>query len=388
MPSLTNRVHFILGLAVLSGVIMGLAWAGDAARAAFHYDPALVSAGAIWRLVMAHLVHLTTAHAGMNVLGVLFVAAVLWEVINLRRYLIVSLWSALAISVGFWMFDPEVQSYVGWSGVTHGLFAWGGLVMLGHRAWFGVVILACLGTKIWWEQTAGPTPGASDAIGGVILLDSHLYGVFGGIFAFIAGYVSARAHWFVVTVLLGAVALPEATDAHGRHDRLAVLEIPKDGTLELRILFDIVPFALRAPETFLTEETRQRVDGLTDADLQDYVDGASAYLLWKVAFEGRDGTQANARRIRMPKASALRAHVAESDTFAPSDTMSAAEIELSTVILLFDAEAVCALDGPSLSLPPLLGQLELVTVDRDGNELREPLFPGLASRPLPICAQQ
>jgi hypothetical protein len=45
----------------------------------------------------------------------------------------------------------------------------------------GYILLLGIGSKLIWEQLAGPIPFSESTSGGTVLVDAHLYGSIGGL---------------------------------------------------------------------------------------------------------------------------------------------------------------------------------------------------------------
>jgi rhomboid family GlyGly-CTERM serine protease len=76
-----------------------------------------------WRLLTAHLVHLSTSHLFFNLAGLALICELFWKVLPVRHGVAVLLVAACVIDLSLWHFHPEVQWYAGLSGVTHALWA-------------------------------------------------------------------------------------------------------------------------------------------------------------------------------------------------------------------------------------------------------------------------
>ena len=89
------------------------------------------------------------------------------------------------------MFNPELEWYVGLSGVLHGLLVAGIMANLavGHR--LEIVLLLAVCGKIAWEQLYGPLPGSTEFAGGAVVVDAHFYGLLGGLVG-VLPYVLSR----------------------------------------------------------------------------------------------------------------------------------------------------------------------------------------------------
>lgn len=167
-----------LGLAALLAVV---AAAGPAGVAALRYDRAAVLAGEVWRLVTAHLVHFDLAHLGWNLLGLALVAWLFGAEYSPLRWLLVLAASTLAIDAGFLLFMPELEWYVGFSGVLHGAMA-AGLVtwLVRTRDWITWLVAALFALKLAWEHLAGPLPFTAMSLDLPVVHEAHSYGALGG----------------------------------------------------------------------------------------------------------------------------------------------------------------------------------------------------------------
>ncbi|MCK5876272.1 MAG: rhombosortase [Candidatus Marithrix sp.] len=126
--------------------------------------------GEYWRLVTAHFIHLSWTHMWLNAISLI----IIWE-LTVKSY---SFWWFLAcgfgISLGLWLFSPEVIWYVGLSGILHGLLA-----SIARQRY--PVLLVFLIIKLAWEQLYGGLPATADLTGGTVVVDAHLYGALIGI---------------------------------------------------------------------------------------------------------------------------------------------------------------------------------------------------------------
>lgn len=170
---------------VAAAIVLFSGWLQSGAPASvewLRFEHRAILGGEIWRLLTAHLVHLGWAHYAMNMAALALIAGLVPVLSSARRLLAMLTVSALAVSLGLLVFSPDVDWYVGLSGVLHGLFAAGAVTMLiGERRAEGGLLLALLIAKLLWEQTAGPMPGSAATAGGRVIVDAHLYGAIGGL---------------------------------------------------------------------------------------------------------------------------------------------------------------------------------------------------------------
>jgi rhomboid family GlyGly-CTERM serine protease len=152
----------------------------EATTASWRYDRAALSAGEYWRWLSAHLVHLDTRHAAINALAAGILVLLFFDAFRGLHWLACVSGAWLAINLGLWWLAPEVDWYVGASGVLHGVIAAGALVWWrarDPRAW---ILLALLGSKLVYEYLQGTALGFSGDQ--PVVLAAHRYGSFGGAF--------------------------------------------------------------------------------------------------------------------------------------------------------------------------------------------------------------
>jgi rhomboid family GlyGly-CTERM serine protease len=174
-----RQAGWLLGL--LSLLVVLLECGGDTVRSWCRYDRIAILQGEYWRLVTGHLVHDSWSHVIENLAGVGLVAALFPNDYSLRQWLLVGLASLLCIDIAFVCCEPQLEWYVGLSGVLHGLLA------AGTVAWwrFEANVLALILTGIFlgkmaYEQIFGALPSASDM---AVVSEAHVYGAVGGLVA-------------------------------------------------------------------------------------------------------------------------------------------------------------------------------------------------------------
>ncbi len=150
-------------------------------RDTWRFDRDLIDTGHWWLLLSGNFVHLNTNHLLMNLLGVGVIAMLVWHYLNAVQWMLCLVVSALAVGAGLYFRDPDLNYYVGLSGALHGLLL-AGLVMEVVRypksGW--ILMIAVIG-KLGFEQWQGAVPGSEWAVGGKVVVNSHLYGAIAGL---------------------------------------------------------------------------------------------------------------------------------------------------------------------------------------------------------------
>lgn len=184
LPTAVALVALFLLLAVLPGAADLLCYQREA-----------IAGGQWWRVFTGHFVHLNFSHALMNGIGTLLLAAVLREELPAREWWWLVLVAPWVISLGLWWKQPDLVSYVGFSGVLHGLLYCGVLRLLPQAPVLALGVLAFLVARQGWEQTAAYDPDyLRGLIGGRVMPDAHLFGALTGVAFGLLGLARQRLH--------------------------------------------------------------------------------------------------------------------------------------------------------------------------------------------------
>lgn len=179
-----------VAVAALCGLLELL---GDSGRAGLAYERSAVAAGQWWRLVTGNFVHLGPYHLLLNVIGLAVLVLLCRERLPLRSWALRFLVLSLSVTLGLYLFAPQWQSYVGLSGVQHGLFLLG-LVPLARRGdRIALVALLYLFGKLAWELVAGVPVSDEQELGGRVVLEAHLFGTIGALlYGLVSGALTRR----------------------------------------------------------------------------------------------------------------------------------------------------------------------------------------------------
>lgn len=166
---------------LLGAAILALAMLGGSHTGELRFERAAIAGGELWRLVSGHLVHLGVSHAFLNALGLLLIAWLVGKEYTLRQWLLVSAVTIAAIDAGLWWLEPELEWYVGLSGVLHGWLAAGIVAQIRGRRPDALLLAALLAGKLVFEALFGALPGSEETAGGPVVTEAHLYGAAGGL---------------------------------------------------------------------------------------------------------------------------------------------------------------------------------------------------------------
>jgi rhomboid family GlyGly-CTERM serine protease len=166
---------------ITAALLVALKLGGDSVVSGLRYDRAALADGEWWRWLTASLVHAGWSHVAVNLAALALAGLTVGEALAASRWAVSFVVSALAVTLGLWLWSPEVHWYLGASGALHGLFVAGATTPDMRREPAGMVILALVTAKLAWEQLAGPLPGSRAAAGVAVIVDAHLYGAIGGL---------------------------------------------------------------------------------------------------------------------------------------------------------------------------------------------------------------
>lgn len=168
-------------MTVIVLVCLGLEVLGDQGRELLRYDRAALGHWQIWRLVTGHFIHLGWAHAAMNLIALGLLAALYRRLLTLGDWIAVGSAAIAAIDAGLYWASPDVDWYVGLSGMLHGVGIAGAVLLSIQGARSGILVGALIVTKVLYEQLFGPVPLTAAGVEGAVIVEAHFYGVLGGL---------------------------------------------------------------------------------------------------------------------------------------------------------------------------------------------------------------
>lgn len=135
-----------------------------------------------WRLLSTHFVHLNSPHMLSNALMFTLIAYVFRAVIAGRLLLNVVVFSALFAAIVPWLLGQQT-SFIGMSGVLHGMLAYITVRMMQTGNRWGIVLALGLVIKVLLDLTLDRN---AIWLGADIAAYAHLGGIVGGLIAIVA----------------------------------------------------------------------------------------------------------------------------------------------------------------------------------------------------------
>lgn len=153
-------------------------WAGLVG--VLRFERALVAAEP-WRLVTAHVVHMSWTHMALNLAGLALIWAWCGKALRTAQWAGALLLCALGVGLGLYWLDAALAWYVGLSGVLHGVLVLGAAAMLPAARGTATLVLLGVAAKLAREQLSGADPAMEHLVGGGVIINAHLYGAVAGL---------------------------------------------------------------------------------------------------------------------------------------------------------------------------------------------------------------
>jgi rhomboid family GlyGly-CTERM serine protease len=150
---------------------------------ALRLDLAATDSHWLYTALTCHLVHITTRHWLYNSLALLIIAFIFHQQFNWQRCLLTYALSAVSISLGLLWFPHGLHSYAGLSGILHGYFAMGCLLLYSQQARLALGLGLLLLVKLIAEPFIGSVFIAHPEF--AIANSAHAYGVIGGLLSWL-----------------------------------------------------------------------------------------------------------------------------------------------------------------------------------------------------------
>jgi rhomboid family GlyGly-CTERM serine protease len=147
----------------------------------FVYQYQLINQGELWRAFTGHFLHTNGIHLLLNLAALILLWALHGHFYTLKNYSLLFITSALICSTGLFYFSPQIQQYVGLSGVLHGIFVFGAIMDIRHQDKTGYLLFIGVWIKIAHEQFYGASEQVSTLIDANVAIDAHLWGAIGGL---------------------------------------------------------------------------------------------------------------------------------------------------------------------------------------------------------------
>ncbi len=145
------------------------------------YQPSWWTESEYWRGFTAHWVHTNWQHLILNATGLILcmtIASPKWPV---WRWVVYNMYLAIGISTLFTLRNPELDWYVGYSGILFGIYLLAADNLYRRNRAIALLLGTAIVIKVVLEQFSDIRIGGGDLIGIPVIIDAHLYGLLLGL---------------------------------------------------------------------------------------------------------------------------------------------------------------------------------------------------------------
>ena len=164
---------------LLAGCLALGPWQADVVQN-WGFNSGAVLDGEFWRFLTSHFAHASWEHLGMNALGLVLLQQLFGR--ELKGVVVLWAYGVIAFGIGLCILGFGGRgTYIGLSGMLHGLFALGACLALKRDVLVAAGVLIVIVGKVFWEQVDGASSFVEQLIGSPVAIDAHLYGLGAGV---------------------------------------------------------------------------------------------------------------------------------------------------------------------------------------------------------------
>jgi rhomboid family GlyGly-CTERM serine protease len=143
----------------------------------FRFQSDWRSEGDWWRVLSGHWVHVGWIHLLLNALGLIICVSITTPNWSLKYWCLITAIIGIGISLLFTWRHPELNWYVGFSGILFGLYLLAALRLYRHDRLIAILIIMAITGKVLTEQIGAFDFTSADLIGAPVIVEAHLYGL-------------------------------------------------------------------------------------------------------------------------------------------------------------------------------------------------------------------
>ena len=155
------------------------------------WEPGLIIKSQWWRIITSNLTHTNDYHLLINTSVLIFFVINFSDMLSVKRFWFLTLY--LSTFIGFALIFTDIQSYVGFSGVMHGLFIWAAVTDIYQRRFSGWILFIGVSIKLGYDQIYGPSVTTSELIRAKVAVEAHMAGA-------LAGFILPVTEHFYITM--------------------------------------------------------------------------------------------------------------------------------------------------------------------------------------------
>jgi len=154
---------------------------GEPAWQLFRFERQGLLEGEWWRWWTGHWVHFGVKHLLVNLLGLALLVVLVSPWLRPLHLIFLAVVTSSVISGALWLFHPNLEVYVGLSGVCAGIWAAGAVAGMrgGHYLAFLLFLLLLL--RLLLDYFLPSEQSGFFSISGRVIVEAHLYGAVSGV---------------------------------------------------------------------------------------------------------------------------------------------------------------------------------------------------------------
>ena len=143
-----------------------------------------------WQWLTPSLVHANWNHWLLNIVNFYGILIVFFQAWSFKKVLFLFSISSLFITLSLYICLPNLNSYVGMSGVLYTLIVYGGLYTFSKQKIVSGLILLYVLLKLWIPDIINNSIGINTMLNGLhILTEAHFYGAVVGVGGYVFGFL-------------------------------------------------------------------------------------------------------------------------------------------------------------------------------------------------------
>jgi rhomboid family GlyGly-CTERM serine protease len=153
----------------------------------FQYDRLSIANGEYWRIITCHFCHIGWKHLLLNLIGFIFIILFFFHIYPLVKWFYATIFCSVFIGLGFLILMPELDWYMGLSGLLHSFLVIGlvGEIKRGRKLYYVGLLVVLL--KVVMEKYVGPSIYTRQFLEFTVIADAHVLGALSGLmFSFLS----------------------------------------------------------------------------------------------------------------------------------------------------------------------------------------------------------
>lgn len=143
----------------------------------FRFQSDWLNEGDWWRLLSGHWVHVGWIHLLLNALGLIICVTITTPNWSLKYWFLLTSILGIGISLLFTWRHPDLNWYVGFSGVLFGLYLLAALRLYRRDRLIAMLVVMAISGKVLSEQIGSFDFTSAELIGAPVIVEAHLYGL-------------------------------------------------------------------------------------------------------------------------------------------------------------------------------------------------------------------